>query len=389
MALAMVLLSGAGVLGRSFLKIVRAETGVQDPDHILVGSIRLPSDKYPSAPARVRYFDRLDAQVRTVAGVEGASVSNTIPTRMVRPASFEIEGRSVPAEGGDSAQFLIAGSDYFRVMGASAISGRVFNLRDDAAALPVVIVNQSFAATFWPAGQPLGKRLRLTARNTPGGWRTVVGVVPNIMQGDPTRQVFKPVVYLPLQQLPLPSAFVFVRTTVAPNQIAPAVRSEIRELDHDVVLEDFATLKAMFAFNRDYMDLEHAELRKHATVAPIYAGIALLIAAVGLVAVITHAVSQRTREIGVRMAIGAAARDIRGMVLREGMMPVAFGLVLGLAFSLAVNRVLQSQLVGVSPYDRVTMAGGPVVLTIVALFACQIPARRATNVDPVVALRSE
>jgi putative ABC transport system permease protein len=349
----------------------------------------LPSDKYPDPPARVRYFDRLDAQVRTVSGIEDVSVSNTIPTRMVYPGSLEIEGRQRPPEVEESAQFLIAGSDYFRVMGVSALSGRVFNRGDDLAALPIAIVNQSFAATFWPGDQALGKRLRMTARNTPRDWRTVVGVVPNIMQGDPTRQVFKPVVYLPMQQLPLPSAFLFVRTTVPPNQVASAVRAEIQNLDPDVMPEDFTTLKAMFAFNRDYMDLEHAELRKHATVAPIYAVIALLLAAIGLVAVITHAVSQRTKEIGVRMAIGAAAQDIRRMVLREGMVPVAIGLGLGLALSFAVNRILQSQLVGVSPYDPVTMTGGPMVLVIVALFACQMPARRATKVDPVVALRWE
>ncbi len=137
------------------------------------------------------------------------------------------------------------------------------------------------------------------------------------------------------------------------------------------------------------MDIEHAEMGKHAAVAPIFAVMALLLAAIGLYAVIAHSVSQRTKEIGVRMAIGAAAEDIRRMVLRDGMSPVAIGMILGLAASLAVNRILQSQLVGVSPYDPVTMVAAPAVLILVALLACQIPARRAMNVDPTVALRHD
>ena len=152
---------------------------------------------------------------------------------------------------------------------------------------------------------------------------------------------------------------------------------------------DFETLKASFAFDRDSMDPQHSELGKHATVAPVFALIALLLAAIGLSAVIAHSVTQRTKEIGVRMAIGAAAKDVRRMVLSEGMMPVAIGMIVGLAASLAVNRILQSQLVGVSPYDPVTMTGAPIILVIVALLACQIPVRRAMNIDPIVALRHE
>src|SRR5262249_45660838 len=145
-------------------------------------------------------------------------------------------------------------------------------------------------------------------------------------------------------------------------------------------------LKAHFAFNRDAMDLQHSELGKDATMAPVFAVVALLLVAIGLYAVIAHSVSQRTKEIGVRMAIGAAAADVRRMVLSEGMLPVGIGTFLGLAASLAVNRILQSQLVGVSAYDPVTLTAAPITLTLVALLACQIPARRAMNVDPAVAL---
>jgi predicted permease len=390
MMLAIVLLSGAGVLVRSFEKVVGADSGVRDPGHVLVGFIRFPSDKYPSPASRLRYLDRVDARLRILPGMEAESVASTFPTRSVRPGGFEIDGRPSAPEGEEStAQFLTAGSDYFRVMGISAISGREFNDGDDSAAQPVVVVNQSFAASFWPGEQALGRRLRTVNRTAHGKWRTVVGVVPNIMQGDATRQSFKPVVYIPFRQQPLTSAFFFVRTSVPPNHAAPAVRAAVDALDADVIVEDFTTLSARFAFDRDFMDLEHSELQKHAAVANILAVIALLLAAIGLYAVIAYSMSQRTKEIGVRMAIGAAARDVRRLVFGEGMRPVALGLIVGLAVSLAVNRILQSQLVGVSPYDPVTLATAPAVLILVALLACQIPSRRAVRVDPAVALRHD
>jgi putative ABC transport system permease protein len=390
MALAIVLLSGAGVLVRSFVKIVSAETGVRDPERVLVGSVTLPSDNYPSPQTRLEYFDRLDARLRTIPGIVNASVATMIPVYGVNARAFEIEGRPNPPDGGERIQFLRAGPDYFRVLGTPAITGRDFNDGDQASALPVAVVNQSFAARFWPDEQPLGKRLRATDGTTPGAWRMVVGVVPNIMQGDALRQQFKPLVYVPFRQEPAARRAVFLaRTGLPPHHVAQTVRAEVQRLDPGVALEDFDTLKARFAFDRDYMDWEHSELGKHAKVAPIFALIALLLAAVGLSAVIAHAVSQRTKEIGVRMAIGAAANDIRRMVFREGMWPVAMGLVLGLVASSAVNRILQSQLVGVSPFDPVTMVGAPVVLIVVALLACQFPAQRAMNVDPVIALRQE
>jgi hypothetical protein len=253
----------------------------------------------------------------------------------------------------------------------------------------VAIVNQSFAARYWPGTEPLGKRLRLHPRNKPGELRTVVGVVSNIMQDDPTRQKFLPIVYVPFRQEPAAGAFFLVRSRVPSEQIAAAVRTEVRRLDPDVTLEDFTTLKASFAFRSYRMDLEHVEMGKHAAVAPVFAVIALLLAGIGLYAVMVHSVGQRTKEIGVRIALGAAAGDIRRLIFREGMLPVALGLILGATVSLAVNRVLQSQLVGVSPYDPVTLAAAPVLLMMVALLACQIPSQRAICVDPAIALRHD
>lgn len=390
MALAIVLLSGAGVLVRSLMNVVGANTGVRDPANVLVGVLRLPSEKYPSPATSLGYIDRFEAKVRAIPGIEGESVASRIPVYGVNRRTFEIEGRANPPDGGEAVQFLSVGSDYFRVVGATAISGRDFNNGDRIASLPVAIVNQSFAAMYSPRERILGKRLRYSDRNKPAEWLTVVGVVPNIMQGDPTRRQFKPLVYLPFRQAPTPrAAYFLLRTGVPPERVAQDVRAEIQKLDPDVILKNFTTLKASFAFDPDQMDRAHSEMGKYAAVAPMFAVMALLLAAVGLYAVIAHSVSQRTKEIGVRMAVGAAAGHIQKMVLREGMLPVAIGLVVGLASSFAVNRILQSQLVGVSPYDIATMTGAPVILLVVAFLACRIPARRAMKTDPAIALRYE
>ena len=392
MALAMVLLSGTGVLVRSLLTIVTAETGVRDPDRILVGSMRLPSDKYPTPAARLGYFDEVERRLKTVPGIAEEAVATTLPVKSqgLRTVDIEIEGRARPDDARESVESLRASSDYFTVVGVSALSGREFTDDDRAIGQPVAIVNESFVARYWPGQQALGKRLRERTRNAAGEWRTVVGVVPNVMQGDALRQHFKPLVYVPFQQQPAPlRAFFLVRTSVPPRQIAAAVRAAVQDVDRDVTLEEFDTMKAAFRFERDFMDAGHSELGKHAKVAPIFAAVALLLSGIGLYAVIASSVNQRTKEIGVRMAIGAASRHIRTLVFSEGLRPVMIGLLAGLTISLAVNRILQSQLVGVSPYDPATLASAPAVLMLVALVACDIPSRRALRIEPAVALRQD
>jgi putative ABC transport system permease protein len=404
MALAVILLSGAGVLVRSFMAIVGAETGVHDPDHILVGLLILPSEKYRGSNTMRSYLDHIETQLRTVAGVEQASLSSWLPVYGGGLRPLEIEGRPGPANGAESAMFLNVGASYFQVVRAPAIAGREFSDDDRESMPPVALVNQSFADKFFPGEQPIGKRLRyevafasadsalpaVSAGAKAGEWRTVVGVVPNIMEGDPLRRIFKPIVYLPFRQEP-PSrrAYFLIRTRVPPEGVAPGVRAAIQKLDDDVLLTDFTPLKTQLGFKRDNMDPEHSELGKQVAVAPVFAFVSLVLAAIGLLAVIAHSVSQRTREIGIRMALGAMAIDIRRMILLEGMLPVIVGMFVGLLSSLAVNRGLQSQLVGVAPYDPVTMTTAPIVLIIVALLACQIPARRATRVDSAVALRHD
>jgi hypothetical protein len=331
------------------------------------------------------------------------TVASHIPVNWVGSAAFDIEGRSSDVRG-NSAQFMTAGSNYFRVVGALPLSGRDFNDADGPATVPIAIVNQRFVERFLQGETVIGKRLRRITQNQPGQWLTVVGVVPNIIQvpsgNDQTRQHFTPLVYVPFRQQPmtravnnagqtLAGANVLLRATVPFSQVALAIDAAVRKTEPDARLEDLTTLRANVGFDRDRMDLQHAELGKHAATAPVFATVALVFSATGLSAVIAHSVSQRTKEIGVRMAIGAAVEDIRRMILREGMTPVVIGVVVGLASSLAVNRILQFQMVGISPYDPLTMAGAPAILILIALLACYIPARRAMSVDPAIALRHD
>ena len=389
MALAIVLLSGAGLLVRSLVNIVGAETGVRAPEQILVATIRLPSEKFATDEARRRYFDRLDADVPTISGIQGASLASALPAQGGQMQPFEFDGVPPPATGEQHVQVIAVTPEYFRVLEAPITAGRAFTTDDRATSSKVAIVNQAFVETFLSDVPPVGARVRVAAPRQPRDLRQVVGVASNILEGDAIRQQFKPVLYVPLTQSPLPLVYLLARARVSTDQVARALRAAIERLDADVAIEALMTLKASFAFDGDYMDLDHMELGKGAAAAPVFAGVALLLAAIGLYAVIAHSVSQRTQEIGVRIAIGAAASDIRALVFRDGMTPVALGIAGGLMASIASNRLLQSQLVGVSPFDPATIANALLLLIAVALMACGVPAGRAIRVNPAVALRRE
>jgi putative ABC transport system permease protein len=388
MTLAMVLLAGAGVLARSLWNIVGAQLGIQAAERILIGYVSVPSEEYPSSGVRNVFWDRLHSRIIALPGVESESLASNIPVSNVSPVPFELENGKTDTAQRPRVELFCTEPDYFRTVGASAIEGRDFRESDGPGSPLVTIVNQSFAQQYWPAQDPLGRRVKLYRRGDPA-WYTVVGVASNIMQGRSLRDRFDPIVYVPFRQTPDAGAAVLVRTRVPAEQIAAQVRAAIEKAGVDVALEEFSTLKATLGFDRDRMDLEHAELGKEAAVAPVFAIIALILAAVGLHAVVARSVGQRTKEIGLRMAIGADANDIRLLIFGEGMVPVAIGLILGLAASLAVNRVLQSQLVGISAYDALTLSMAPVALTLVAFLACLAPLRQAVQVDPAVALRHD
>lgn len=389
MALAMVLLLGAGLLVRSFGRVIGAETGVRDAAHIATSVVRLPSGRYQTPSQRIQVYDRLAARLRAAASTLAVSYASAAPSRGLNRRPIEVEGHVASPDAPETGMVVTAGEGYFSAMGRAEIVGRDFTAADDASSLPVIAVNAVFAQTYWPGQQPLGRRVRLWNADTEGPWRTVVGVVPDVLQGDPTRQRFMPVLYLPLRQQPPPRVHVFVRSTLPAAEVVPSLLEAIHATEPDATTDDVGSVADLFAFDRDWMDLEHADLGKNAAIAPAFAAVAITLSALGLVTVMAHAVSQRTKEIGVRMAVGADASDIARLVLREGMRPVAIGLMCGLALSIATNRVLETQLVALSPFDPTVMILGPILLLAVALGSCRLPVRRATRVDPVVALRQE
>ncbi len=389
MALAVVLLAGAGVMIRTFLNIYTADLGVNAAD-ILTASARLPASSYPAGNGPVVFFEGLAARVAAIPGVESVALASDLPGLYAPRLPFERAGASpVDEQSRPTVAVVVISPDYFGTLGAGVVAGRAFAGGDEQSGMPVAIVNQRFASTVWPGEDPVGKRVRLFDGKVPDAWRTVVGVASNIVQNDRTGQAFDPIVYVPFHQRPTADMALIARTYVAPGSLRTALRREIEVVAPDLVIgsglgsiEGPKTLAESLAFNYWSNGL-------NGVLFLIFAAMALLLASVGLYAVVAYSVSQRTQEIGVRIAIGATARDVLSLVLTHGMVPVSIGLTIGLIASFGLTPLLKSQLVGVSVIDPLTLAVTTIVLVVAALVGCLVPARRAILVDPVVALRHD
>jgi predicted permease len=365
-ALCLILLAGAGLMIRSSLALYGAPLGVNRVD-VLTAHIALPEKKYHRPEDLLSFQDRLKARLESLPGVESTAVTSNLPTWGWLSLPYELEGGAEPSR----VSALIVTADYFRVMQVRPFQGRLF--ADNAAE---AVVNETLAASLWPGQDPLGKKLQVL-----GEWLTVAGVIPDIQQNMRTL-AHEPLLYLPYAVQPQRDAFLIARTRVAPATLAAAFRREVQNLDEDLPLFDVRTLDSRIAQNRLQTGVVGAMFT-------IFAIIALALASVGLYAVIAHSVSQRTREIGVRMAMGGSARDILRLVFVQGLRPLAFGLLLGLPAAFGLTRVLRSMLVGISPGDPLTFAGVVAVLIVAGALGCAIPARRAIRIDPVVALRCD
>jgi putative ABC transport system permease protein len=318
--------------------------------------------------------------------VESVALTTSLPSWPTWKLPYEIADASAAAADLDELRrpklaAMAVSPGYFHTLGGALLSGRDFNDVDQTSGLPVAIVNQRLAAQFWPGRDALGQRLRFFDGKTPEAWRTVVGVVSNIVQNDQTRQRFDPVVYLPERQNPVAYSWVFLRTRVPPGTLTAAFRNELKAVDPDLPIYGPFELADRLEFFWDS--------RFYGTLFLIFAAIALLLASVGLYTVVAHSVSQRTQEIGIRMAVGATAHDIFQLVFKQGILPLGIGLTIGLAGSVAVNRLLRAELVQVSPSDPITLVVASAALVLAAALGCLIPARRAIRVDPVIALRHE
>jgi predicted permease len=383
MALAIVLLAGAGVMVRSFLKIYRADLGFNNAN-MVTALFALPGGRYSRPTDQITFVDRLTAGLKASPEIGSVAVASGVPTGGSSFAAYELAGASVADEQQRPiVSTSVISAEYFATLGLAALSGREFKDADVDSSPPVALVNQLFAKTHWPAQDALGQHLRLFNGRVPGPWLTVVGVVPDVVPKDHTRQQFEPSVYLPYPQQPKPNIWVLVRTRVDNERLGHSLRRVIESIDPELpIVIGPRRMSELLAESYQYRGTTGALFLS-------CAAIALVLASVGLYAVVAYSVSQRTQEIGVRIAIGATVGDIRDLVLRQGVRPIGMGLAFGIAASLGVNRILKSQLVQVSPSDPMTLMVAAAVLVVSAAIGCWIPARRAALVDPVVALRSE
>jgi predicted permease len=383
MALAVILLAGAGTLLRSFINIYTADPGFQSAN-ILTAFLNLPDASYPGAEARIRFHQDLRTRLAASPAVESIAITDSLPASSARHLSYELAGALPPGRRNrPQLGALVVSPGYFRTLGVAVVSGREFEAADGVSGPPVALVNQRFANQNWPGEDPRGKRFRLLEGVTPQPWLTVVGVVPNIVHNDNTRQQFDPLIYLPYRQDPAPGMWVLVRTRVPPANLGTGFQREVHALDAElpIWLGPFTLA--------DRLAATYWSRGLHGALFLVFAAIALLLASVGLYAVVAHSVSRHTREIGVRIALGATSRDILKHVGTQGIPPLAIGLTVGLAASFAVNRMLEAELVQVSPADPLTLAAASATLVVSAALGCLIPARRAMRIDPVIALRHE
>jgi predicted permease len=383
-ALALVLLTGAGLMLKSFLRMRAVNPGFRS-ENILTMTVDLPESTYPTTTAIQAFHTRTLAKLSTLPGVLSAGAVNWLPLGdALIKGSFHLEGGRRPPRGYNVDKPAVS-PDYSRVMGIRLLSGRGFSDRDNSDAPSVALISEFVARTLWPNENPLGKRITLEDNPKPQDWLTVVGVVDDVNQKSLTEKPH-PAIYQPYQQVRRPfflSHMTFaVRTAANMQGVATAMRSVLQEVDRDQPVQSIAAMT-------DLLDATTAEPWFQARLISVFSILALLLSAIGIYGVLAYAVTERTREIGIRMALGAEKSDITRMVLKRSLLLAAAGVALGIAGALAVTRVLTKFLFDVKPTDPATFAMVAAALVAVALLAGLLPARRATRVDPLVALRWE
>jgi putative ABC transport system permease protein len=397
-ALALVLLAGAGLMLRSFVKLMSVDPGFTT-ERVLTVPISLPAARYADATQQRAFYDRLLTALKGAPGVEAAGAVSHLPLGGADNwMMFQIVGQPRPGPGAEpNAPFRTATPDYFRVMGIPLVRGRFFTEADARIAVPVVrwypqqpypegfdkpqappiaIISEAAAHQFFPNADPIGQRIRVIF----GPEMTIVGVVGNVKHNGLNAPAF-PHIYLPHNQEVWNSASFVVKTAAAPEAIASSVRAIVASLDPDLPI----SVRSM----EDVRFESVGQPRLYALLVTSFAAVALGLAVVGIFGVVSHAVTQRTREIGVRVALGAGQRTIERMVVTDGMRPIAVGVILGTVGALALTRTLDKLLFGLEPTDPVTFVGAVLVLSTFGLAACWLPARRAARLDPVAALRAQ
>jgi putative ABC transport system permease protein len=379
-SLAVLLLAGAGLLLRSFSKLQAIDPGF-DPARVL--HMQLTPARNSAADQWRDFYQQVSERIAALPGVEAAGLTSEIFIGGNPDGLITIEGAS--PDGSATARIPFRGDviseGLLETLRVPLRKGRFFNAQDNQAAVPVTIINETMARRFWPGEDVLGKRFKLGPAQSTNPWLTVVGVVGDMrrqsLERQPIAQIFQP--YLQSSERRL---ILLIRATGEPIHLAPVVRSEILALDKTVLVSGIATLESQ-------LDQRVAERRFQTWLLALFSALALLLAAVGIYGLMSYTVTQSAREFGIRMALGAQPRDLVRLVIGHGLALSATGVVIGLAAAFALTRVLAGLLFGVTTTDPTTFLVAPLVLLLVALLACFVPARRATKVDPMVALRHE
>jgi len=379
-ALALVLLTGAGLLVNSFIRLQNVPTGVQ-ADQLVAMSINLPRATYRDAQARLMFIDRLMPRLAALPGLKSVAVGSNLPLDVgLQGTEFKVTGEPVNSTNSPHTHVSIVSPGYFQTLGISILQGRDFSASDTRDAPGVVIINSELARKYFGAQNPIGRRVEMGFRD--GVPLEVIGVTSDVrqtgLQADPY-----PGMFLPYSQYQASVPLVFViRSTNDSGAVAAAVRQELRQVDSQLPIYDVKTMDQV-------LYTATACPRFLTFLLAVFAGVAVLLAAVGIYGIMTYTVAQGTREIGIRAALGAQRRDLLRMVLNKGLKLTLIGIVLGVAGAFGLTRLMSSVLFGVSATDPLTFAGVTALLAIVALVASYLPARRATKIDPLLALRHE
>jgi putative ABC transport system permease protein len=378
-ALSLVLLVGAGLLLKSFLRLHQVKLGFQ-PEHVLTAMISLPRERYAEARQRNGFYQKLLQQLSAVPGVQSAGVVDPLPLVGDSNWEFFIEGGPrLPDGRGYNTNFRRCSPDYFRTLSIPLLQGRLFTELDTAEAEQVLIINQTFQQRFFPNGDALGKRIAF--RGPDGPWHTIVGVVGDVRHVGLEREAGLEL-YRPFAQTPAGTVTLAVKSALEPGVVAASIRREVSKLDAAQPIYSIIPMSELIA--RDI-----APERFNLLLLAVFAAVALLLAAIGIYGVMNYAVTERARELGIRLALGAQPRDVLRLVFGQAVWLVVAGGASGLGMALALTRLMRQMLFEVGANDPMTFTFVALLLALVALLACWIPARRAMKVDPLVALRNE
>lgn len=374
-AVTFVLLLGAGLLANSFIRLVSVDPGF-DTRNLMSIDIDLPDHRYPAAAARRAATQQILDGIRALPGVREAIVTGALPPDAFSSGFLNFEGDlAPPARGHYSSSLNHVAPEHFRFLRIPMVQGRAFDAAD-VSGPPLAIVDRETAARFWPDGNAIGQRIQTYPTDN---WRTIVGIVGRVrLKNDDSAQHAQ--VYVPLVGDYV--GWPVLRLSGDAETVIPLVRERIRALDREIIVANMATV------DESYAGL-FARPRVFLMLMALFAGVALVLAVVGLYGVLAYYVNQRTKEIGVRIALGARADEVRWMVIRQAMLPVGAGLAAGLAASFWLNRFLSTLLFGITPHDPTTITTVALLLLMVSFAAAFVPARRAAKVDPIVALRAE